>query len=57
MAMKYDESSARMRLRDNGISTDGKVIEISRGNNVGIRLWGAIDFLCNYCGFSWRKTK
>jgi hypothetical protein len=57
MAMKYDESSARMRLRDNGISTDGKLIEISRGNNVGIRLWGVIDFLCNYCGFSWRKTK
>lgn len=55
MANKYSEDGARITLRENGISTQGKMIEISANRSVGIRLWGVIDYLCNHCGFSWRK--
>lgn len=57
MAMQYSESSARLRLKNNGIATDGKTIEIPEKRPAGIRLFGAIDFLCRYCGYCWRKIR
>ena len=57
MASKYSEDVARSILKENGIATSGKMIEISANRSIGIRLWGVIDFLCNHCGFSWRKIR
>lgn len=35
-------------------------IEVLNGadktNDLGNKSWGKIDFLCNYCGYSWYKV-
>lgn len=49
-----DSSEAIKRLTRNGIRVDpsDKMILVPHGKAVGIKLWGAIDYLLNHCG--WR---
>jgi hypothetical protein len=49
-----DSSAAIARLKNNGLYVDtaAKTVEIPRKRHVGIKLWGAIDYLMrfhNYC--------
>jgi hypothetical protein len=52
-----DAQSAINRLLMNGINVDSdrKTIVFS-GRIPGIKLWGAIDYLCHRCGYSWGKS-
>ena len=47
--MKHTESSALAMLAHNNVVVAGKQIE---GLNHGIKIQGAIDFLCKNCGYS-----
>lgn len=54
-----DGNAAMMRLMRSGIGVipESKLIEIDISSRLpGIRLWGAIDYLCRFCGFEWRKV-
>lgn len=48
-----DEDSAINRLSRNGIHCSRAIVEIPKSKNVGIKLWGAIDFLEKQYGYSW----
>lgn len=48
-----DEDSAINRLHRNGIYCSNSRVEIPKNKNVGIKLWGAIDFLKKQYGYSW----
>jgi uncharacterized protein YutD len=48
-----DADAAINRLRNNGIYTQNKLVEIPKTKSVGIKLWGAIDYLKNYCGYGY----
>lgn len=52
---RYDEASVVRRLSKKAsinINAREKTIEIVKDNtDVGIRSWGKIDYLCNYCGY------
>ena len=57
--MRYTESSAVRRLLNNGIEVSQGLItipfdkQIKKYKQVGNKLWGCIDFLCNYCRYLW----
>jgi hypothetical protein len=51
---KWDEITAKAKVKQHGGDIKGKQITIKRA---GIRLWGAIDFLCNHCGYSFYKEE
>jgi hypothetical protein len=46
-----DENAAREMLR--GIVTIDDRLILIRPNTLGIKLWGAVDCLCNYHGYRW----
>jgi len=48
--MNHSEYSALQTLMRNGVSVRDKVIY--RANNMGIKVWGAVDFLVHYCGYT-----
>jgi len=52
-----DEQTAIDKLRGHvkQDENDPKMILVSSGS-IGIKLWGAIDYLCHYHGYKWRMT-
>lgn len=48
--MKHTVDSAIASLKRNRVRVQGREIYLSR--TVGIKLWGRIDFLVNYCEFT-----
>jgi len=47
------ENDALKKLANNGIhSNTSKVLEIQKNRSVGLKLWGAIDFLKKF-GYFW----
>jgi len=54
--MKRNIEEAVKCLRQNGLLVDlgDKVINTNE-RDIGIKLWGVIDFLCNYQGFRWTR--
>lgn len=54
MANKWEEKTARACLVRNGINVKGRQITLSV-KGVGIKVWGAIDYLCNEHKYSYMK--
>ena len=50
-----NEGDAISRLSRNGIKINGKNIPV--GENVGLKMWSAIDYLCYNFGFTWTKER
>lgn len=52
-----DSQSAITRLRNNGVMVDegGKLVIIGPKRLPGIKLWGAIDYLRRFCGYTWGR--
>ena len=55
--MEYTEKSAieRIEKSEARVAKSEKRIELLSDKPVGITIWGAIDFLCNYCGWTWNR--
>lgn len=55
----YDEASVLNTLRKNvGIDYANHTLRVNPDNpNIGNGTWGKIDYLCNYCGWRWIKSK
>ncbi len=53
-----DTESAINRLRRNGIDvdTESRVVMITNRHPPGIKLWGAIDYLCHFARYGWGKA-
>lgn len=52
MAKKHDESKDLFRVsRVCGIDYSDKLIRVRDKSRIGIKTWGRIDFLVNYCGW------
>lgn len=52
MSKKHDESKdVRLVSRIAKINFANKTIRVSKNQPIGIRTWGRIDFLTNYCGY------
>ena len=53
MAKKHDESGAlKSFARVGKIDAHSKTLTLPKGASVGIKTWGKIDFLTNYCGWT-----
>ena len=54
-----DSSEAMKRLSRNGIAVDTseKSVLIPRQKAVGIKLWGAIDYLKRFGGYGWGRVR
>ena len=52
MADKYTEQTAKALLVAHGIKFEGHSMTVKR---CGIKLWGAIDYLCNTHKYSYYK--
>lgn len=55
--MKYNEMVAIKRLARNGVKVRSTTITLGVDQMVGIKLWGAIDYLCNHCNFVWVRKE
>lgn len=53
MSKKHDENKD-LRLISNKVKVSyfDKTLQAPKSAIIGIRTWGRIDFLCNYCGWS-----
>ena len=52
MAKKHDESKDLIRVsRVCSIDYNDKLIRVRDKSRIGIKTWGRIDFLVNYCGW------
>lgn len=52
MGKKYDENKdVRLVSRIAKISIYDKTIRVNKSQPIGIKTWGRIDFLTNYCGY------
>lgn len=49
---KWDEMTAVSMCSRNGVKVAVHSKVISEAKNSGIRVWGAIDYLVNHCGYS-----
>lgn len=57
MSKKHDENKdVRLVSKVAKIDVVRKTIETPVSVNIGIRLWGRIDFLTNYCGYSFIRN-
>lgn len=56
-AVYASEADAVNRLLNNKVDVwpEGKEIALTHNNPVGIKLWGAVDFLCRRHGYFWRN--
>lgn len=54
-----DSSEAIKRLTRNGIGFDfeQKLIQIPVNKRVGIKLWGAVDYLQRFWKFTWCRVR
>ena len=60
MSKKHDENKdLRLISRIAKIDYAYKTIQAPKTSTIGIRSWGRIDFLTNYCGyiFLWRRRR
>jgi hypothetical protein len=51
---KYTEATAKALLKRHGLEIKGKAITLKRA---GIKLWGAIDYLCNNHKYTYMKEE
>lgn len=50
--MKHEENvDVRRVSRIAKIDTHNKLIQINKGQDIGIKTWGRIDYLCNILGY------
>lgn len=50
--MKHEESvDVRRVSRIAKIDTHNKLIQLNKSDNIGIKTWGRIDYLCNILGY------
>ena len=59
MAKRHDENSdLRSFGRIGNVNVVTKTLSASKATIIGIRMWGKIDYLVNYCGyhFVWDNT-
>ena len=55
--MKHDENIDLRRVsRIAKIDTRVKVIQLNKSDQIGIKTWGRIDFLCNHLGYRLVKS-
>ena len=55
--MKHEENvDVRRVSRIAKIDTHNKLIQLNKGQNVGLKLWGRIDYLCNILGYRLIKS-
>ena len=53
MSKNHDENKdLRLVSRITKIDYSNKTLQAPKSAIIGIRTWGRIDFLCNYCGWS-----
>lgn len=53
MAKKHDENKdVRLISKITSVNHINKTIQAPKSANIGIRSWGRIDYLVNYCGYS-----
>lgn len=56
--MKYSEPAVAItKLQNNNIGVDTKTKKISVPEYTGIKLWGAINYLCSFAGYTWTKKE
>lgn len=48
------EKAVAMLTRNRHRVTENKVIEVH--GDCGLKVWGAIDYLCHHEGYSWQKV-
>ncbi len=52
------QDKAVRRLRQNRVNVDTQERLVKLGKDgPGIKMWGWIDCLCNYCGFHWVRER
>lgn len=50
---KHDENKdLRLFSRIGRVNTVSKTLKAPKAQLIGIRMWGRIDYLCNFCGYS-----
>lgn len=50
---KHDENKdLRLFSRIGRVNTVSKTLKASKAQLIGIRMWGRIDYLCNFCGYT-----
>lgn len=55
--MKHEESvDVRRVSRIAKIDTHNKLIQLNKGQDIGIKTWGRIDYLCNILGYRLIKS-
>ena len=55
--MKHEENvDVRRVSRIAKIDTHNKLIQLNKSDNVGIKTWGRIDYLCNILGYRLIKS-
>jgi hypothetical protein len=52
MADKWTEETAKSCLKRAGIDVKGRQLTLKRA---GLKVWGAIDYLCNHHQYSYMK--
>ena len=55
--MKHEENvDVRRVSRIAKIDTHSKLIQLNKSDNIGIKIWGRIDYLCNILGYRLIKS-
>lgn len=55
--MKHEENvDVRRVSRIAKIDTHNKLIQLNKADNIGIKTWGRIDYLCNILGYRLIKS-
>lgn len=55
--MRHEESvDVRRVSRIAKIDTHNKLIQLNKSDNIGIKTWGRIDYLCNILGYRLIKS-
>ena len=55
--MKHEENvDVRRVSRIAKIDTHNKLIQLNKSDNIGIKTWGRIDYLCNILGYRLIKS-
>lgn len=49
---KWTEEATLRYLRTQGIIPTDRQFEFAKHDAPGLTAWGAVDFLCHYCGYS-----
>lgn len=52
---EYDEETALSKIKRNKVKVNGKHITIPAF--MGLKLWGAVSYLCRVCKYTWTKEE